>query len=157
VITEFRGKTRWLSNFHQQNDPSTGELVAIFFDGDYYATVEHAYQAAKLADRKDRRPFMDLGLKPGDAKRLGAAVTPRPDWRDVNMDIMKALLLQKFSYPDLLSKLADTHNQILIEGNTWGDKFWGQCPDGNGNWHGENHLGKLLMEVRTLLAPWSRT
>lgn len=35
---------------------------------------------------------------------------------------------------------------INNEGNTWGDKFWGVC-DGEG----ENHLGKLLMEVRAEL------
>ena len=31
----------------------------------------------------------------------------------------------------------------LIEGNTWGDTFWGQV-DGKG----ENKLGKLLMKIR---------
>jgi predicted NAD-dependent protein-ADP-ribosyltransferase YbiA (DUF1768 family) len=35
----------------------------------------------------------------------------------------------------------------LVEGNTWGDKFWGVC-DGEG----ENHLGKLLMKIRAELA-----
>jgi predicted NAD-dependent protein-ADP-ribosyltransferase YbiA (DUF1768 family) len=32
----------------------------------------------------------------------------------------------------------------LIEGNTWGDKYWGQCPIGNGR----NELGKILMAIR---------
>ena len=32
---------------------------------------------------------------------------------------------------------------MLIEGNEWGDTFWGTC-DGIG----ENHLGKILMRIR---------
>jgi predicted NAD-dependent protein-ADP-ribosyltransferase YbiA (DUF1768 family) len=31
----------------------------------------------------------------------------------------------------------------LIEGNTWGDKFWGQVKG-----EGANYLGRLLMKVR---------
>ena len=31
----------------------------------------------------------------------------------------------------------------IVEENTWGDTFWGVCKG-----VGENHLGKLLMEIR---------
>ena len=31
----------------------------------------------------------------------------------------------------------------IVEGNTWGDVFWGVC-----NGIGENHLGNILMDVR---------
>jgi predicted NAD-dependent protein-ADP-ribosyltransferase YbiA (DUF1768 family) len=31
----------------------------------------------------------------------------------------------------------------LIEENTWGDTFWGICKG-----QGENHLGRLLMQIR---------
>ena len=43
----------------------------------------------------------------------------------------------------MASRLINTGDAILIEGNTWGDTYWGVC-DGVG----ENRLGKLLMEVR---------
>jgi predicted NAD-dependent protein-ADP-ribosyltransferase YbiA (DUF1768 family) len=36
----------------------------------------------------------------------------------------------------------------LIEGNWWGDTYWGVC-----NGVGENHLGKLLMKIRDYLYP----
>jgi predicted NAD-dependent protein-ADP-ribosyltransferase YbiA (DUF1768 family) len=39
--------------------------------------------------------------------------------------------------------LLETGDAELIEGNDWGDTFWGVC-GGKGN----NFLGKLLMEVR---------
>lgn len=35
----------------------------------------------------------------------------------------------------------------LIEGNTWGDTFWGVCRG-----KGENNLGKILMRLRSELA-----
>lgn len=36
-----------------------------------------------------------------------------------------------------------TRDRMLIEGNDWGDTFWGMV-DGEG----ENNLGKILMRVR---------
>jgi predicted NAD-dependent protein-ADP-ribosyltransferase YbiA (DUF1768 family) len=61
---------------------------------------------------------------------------------------MLELLRQKFSQPDLRKKLLDTDENELIEGNPWGDKVWG-CVLYKGEWIGKNHLGKLLMQVRT--------
>lgn len=57
---------------------------------------------------------------------------------------MYGLLIEKFYDPDLNAKLQETGDAELIEGNYWGDRFWGVC-DGVG----ENHLGKLLMRVRS--------
>lgn len=33
----------------------------------------------------------------------------------------------------------------ITEGNYWNDKFWGVCLKSN---QGQNHLGKLLMNIR---------
>jgi ribA/ribD-fused uncharacterized protein len=71
----------------------------------------------------------------------------RPDWEQVKIKIMEHCLLQKFApKTKLLDKLLATKDLEIIEGNTWGDVFWGQCPLGTG----ENHLGKLLMKIREL-------
>ena len=40
-------------------------------------------------------------------------------------------------------KLLDTGDAILIEGNDWGDRYWGVC-DGVG----QNKLGLILMGLR---------
>ena len=56
-------------------------------------------------------------------------------------------LRYKFSNPDLKEKLLATGNEELVEGNWWGDQYWGIC-DGIG----KNKLGKLLMKVRKELA-----
>lgn len=44
---------------------------------------------------------------------------------------------------DLKQKLLSTGNALLIEGNTWGDTYWGIC-----NGRGQNKLGKILTRVR---------
>lgn len=59
---------------------------------------------------------------------------------------MKDLVRQKFQHPELKKKLLKTKNATLIEGNTWGDVYWGVC-----NGVGENNLGKILMETRAKL------
>ena len=57
------------------------------------------------------------------------------------------IVLSKFaSNPVLKNLLLDTNNEELVEGNTWNDTYWGAC-----NGRGQNHLGKILMKVRSLL------
>ena len=75
--------------------------------------------------------------------RRGRQVDIRTDWEDRKLDVMTKLLKEKFTNPDLKEKLLATGDQLLVEDNTWGDRFWGQVGG-----VGENHLGKLLMQVR---------
>ena len=56
--------------------------------------------------------------------------------------------LNKIKYTtnlDLKQKLLDTGELEIIEGNTWNDTYWGQCPIG----YGLNNLGKILMLIRS--------
>ena len=55
----------------------------------------------------------------------------------------RQLLRSKFSDPELAEALLATGDAELVEGNTWGDPFWGVYKG-----KGENMLGRLLMEVR---------
>jgi ribA/ribD-fused uncharacterized protein len=132
MIKSFSGDYRFLSNFYP---------VEVVLDGVTYPTVENAYQAAKTLDLEKRQDFLDV--LPGFAKRLGQRLGIRPDWNDVKLDIMTRLNEQKYMQPDLRKKLCDTYPQDIVEGNTWGDTFWGVC-DGKGS----NHLGKILMAIR---------
>lgn len=132
-IDIFHGEHRFLSNFH----PSIIEV-----GGTLYPTAEHAYQAFKTFDTNERIAILEAPT-PGKAKRLGAKATLRSDWETIKIDVMRLLLVRKFEDPELRQKLLDTGDAELIEGNTWGDTFWGVC-DG----FGHNHLGKSLMEVR---------
>lgn len=136
MIDRFIGEYRWLSNFWP---------VRIHFERLDYPSVEHAYQAAKFPT--DRREPFTYGTA-GEAKRLGRRPGKRPDWDAVKVAFMAKFLEQKF-YPgtNLAHRLLETADHQLVEGNTWGDIFWGVC-DGRG----ENQLGILLMRIRNDLA-----
>jgi len=139
MITSFRGEYRFLSNFWLS--PITyGELR--------YMTVEHAYQAAKTVIPAERE-YVRVAPTPASAKRRGHAVTRRTDWDwyAVRIFIMEELLRLKFSDPLLRARLLATREAELIEGNAWGDRFWGCVPHAGG-WVGDNHLGRLLMKIR---------
>ncbi len=138
MITDFHGDHFFLSNFFP---------VEIVFEGDVYPTVEHAFQAAKTSIREQREAIR-LAASPVSAKRLGRRVTLRGDWETVKFDIMLGFLRQKFTQPDLRQKLLETGDLELIEGNRWGDRIWGRVMI-KGQWVGKNHLGQLLMQVRS--------
>lgn len=133
VIDSFRGEYRFLSNFY-------GCLLA--YNGHKYMSAEHAYQAMKAVNESDRC-MIQRASSPGAAKRLGQTVKLKEDWEKIKMGHMLGILIAKFEIPSLRDALLATDDAELIEGNTWGDTFWGVC-----NGVGENNLGKLLMRVR---------
>lgn len=136
MIDSFEGKYRFLSNF----SPSE-----VYFEGMRYPTVEHAYQAAKSTN-----PIVRLSIQqartPAEAKKLGQQITLRPDWEDIKYEVMKELLFKKFTIEHLQLALIATEPHELVEGNWWGDTYWGVCKG-----VGENNLGKLLMLTRSIL------
>lgn len=139
-IDSFSGEHRFLSNFFPSPIESGGAT---------YPTVEHAFQAFKTHDTNDRVAILEAST-PGKAKRLGKKVTLRRDWERIKITVMKLLLVHKFQISELRQKLIDTGDAELIEGNGWGDTFWGVYQG-----MGSNHLGILLMEIRDF-AQWER-
>lgn len=131
-IDRFDGEHRFLSNFW---------AAPVRLDGWGYPSVENAYQAAKTLVVSERVPFQKCSAF--EAKKLGRTLTLRADWEAAKRDEMVALLIQKFSHAHLCKLLVATGDAELIEGNHWGDTYWGVCRG-----KGENHLGKLLMMVR---------
>jgi hypothetical protein len=133
VIGEFRGEYRFLSNFW---------LCEIAYEGERYASTEHAFQAAKTFNQSDRARIRKMSCT--EAKRYGRKVQLIEGWENKKVGIMEDLVLQKFVvHADLQEKLLATGDAELIEGNDWGDVEWGQV-----NGVGKNHLGKILMRVR---------
>jgi len=137
VIDSFNGNYRFLSNFYS---------AEIELDGLIYPTLEHAYQAAKTENLTDRRKIRQAAT-PGKAKALGKQVTCISDWEHKKIEVMEKLVRQKFTkHQALKEKLLATGDATLQEGNTWKDAFWGTYRG-----HGQNHLGKILMKVRSEL------
>lgn len=150
-ITSFSGEFRFLSNFWP---------AEVEFDKHEFPTNEHAYQYAKCVDPAWKEFFKTTKMTAGQAKRMGRKLSDgdlapfnlnwvqEKRWFEYNRHVMLELNLKKFTrHLDLRQKLIDTGDAELVEGNTWGDTYWGQCPVGNG----ENHLGKCLMLVRDIL------
>jgi len=144
MIDSFSGRWRFLSNFH----PCTIE-----FQGIKYPSVEHYYVAMKIKtdqqlDGKnitliDCREMISRMKDPAKVKQLGKVLKLRKDWDKIKLDTMLWGVREKFKDQDLRQLLIDTSEHEIVEGNNWGDKFWGVCGG-----VGENHLGKILMKVR---------
>ena len=135
MITSFSGEYRFLSNFW---------LAPVTYEGITYPSSEHAYQAAKSLNPTIREVFFMLS-SPSEAKKMGQQIIIRPDWEDVKINVMRDIVTAKFEQNEYLMRLLmETKGCQLIEGNTWGDRFWGECPVGNGR----NELGKILMAIR---------
>lgn len=143
MIESFTGKYRWLSNFYPCD---------VLYGDDHYPSVEHAYQAAKTISVRERGRIRRL-KSPGQAKRLGQTFDRPSDWDQVKVGIMRSLLRSKFRGLELRRKLIETGGEELIEGNSWGDTFWGVDQTTG---LGDNHLGRLLMQVREEVRRGSR-
>jgi hypothetical protein len=135
-INSFVDKYAFLSNFYG---------ITIWIGGTPWLTAEHLFQACKTTDPAERE-WVRMSETAGVAKRRGRQITLRSDWNEIKLDVMRYCLQKKFAHPMLAIHLKDTGDAILIEGNTWGDRYWGVCGG-----KGENMLGKLLMEVRDTL------
>lgn len=144
AIAEFRGCFRFLSNFWSTD---------VWFEGISYPSLEHAFQAAKTLDAGERE-WIRRASSPQAAKRRGGRrgeggrrITLRADWEGVKVGVMRELIAIKFAHGgELAALLLATAERELVEGNWWGDRFWGVCGD-----CGENWLGRLLMERRAAL------
>ena len=132
-IDRFQKEYDFLSNFHES------PIVA---DSLVYPTVEHAFQAAKTEYIKEKATIA-AAKTPGKAKRLGRKVTLIPDWDTRKFGIMLQLVRRKFENKKLRQRLLQTGDRPLLEGNNWGDTFWGVCKG-----RGKNNLGKILEQIR---------
>ena len=135
-VSAFTGKYAFLSNFY---------YAPITYLQHQYANNEAAFQAQKTVFSKEQQRFYMKHLtNPVDARKLGRRVTLRPDWNQLRIRYMYEICLAKFiQHPELKQALLATGDAVLVEGNSWGDRFWGRA-DG----FGENHLGYILMDIR---------
>lgn len=124
----------------------------IEFEGETFATSEHAYQAGKARKPEVRKWLMDA---PSPALLAMAAHglyvwDINSDWSKIKFDRMKRVLQAKFTqHEDLKQLLLNTGTARLVESATVDNavnRLWGEV-----NGVGKNKLGELLMEVRAEL------
>jgi predicted NAD-dependent protein-ADP-ribosyltransferase YbiA (DUF1768 family) len=125
----------------------------------YYRLISKADSPQKAKDMANLRPnprgqswlisksHPALGKMNDCIEEFKGVVKPRPDWEEVNMSVMKRGLHAKFTQnPALMDSLLSTGEREIIENSPY-DSFWGCGSKGNG----QNHLGKLLMRLRSHL------
>ncbi len=119
-----------------------------------WATTEHYFQAQKFAHEAAREAIRLTAASPMQAARMGRSRSRalRADWDAVKVDVMREAVWAKFSqHSDLRRALLWTGDATIVE-HTARDAFWGDGGDG----HGQNMLGRILMEVRGRLWPEAR-
>jgi len=144
VIDCFKGKYEFLSNFYYENQ--TDRL------GRVWASNEHFFQACKTNDPKWQE-YIWLSSYASLAKKRGREAPCRKDWNEIKDNVMLSGLRMKFGQNFMIRvQLMETNGITLIEGNNWGDTYWGVCRG-----VGQNKLGILLMQVRSELIELTKT
>lgn len=149
VIPRFEGEYRFLSNFAPSPISVTPLRIA---ERLVFPTGEHMFQALKYKAIDPavgmRHQYVHSVISdpdPNHAKKMGRKVKiDVAKWESIRIEMMRQTVWEKFKQNGLLvPRLLDTDSAMLVEGNTWGDTFWGRV-DGRGY----NLLGSILMEVR---------
>ena len=143
----FKGEHSPFSNFYPCD-----RLKA--FDNEF-RSLEHAYQYRQALHYNDEKSaaLIKVALDGRAAKRVSKRVFRSPhladDWNGKRLTVMRELLRAKAEVSEALrTALADSGDSLLVEDVPSQDGFWGRgFRDA-----GENHLGRLLMELRATVA-----
>lgn len=150
-------------HFYRANEKPYGAFSnlykrAIEFEGILYPTSEHAYQAGK-ASKPAVRDWILSAPTPALAAMAAHGLyvwDVVPNWAQIKFDRMRGVLRAKFDqHADLRELLLSTGNARLVEAGTVNNavnRLWGEV-DGKG----ENMLGVMLMELRSLYAAQKAT
>ncbi|KAJ7614087.1 hypothetical protein FB45DRAFT_937912 [Roridomyces roridus] len=151
----FRPTRRARILFYHKTDPHYGftnfSPHPVHYDNKMYPTSEHLFQSFKF---EQHRPDIAEHIRTcshratvalAQARRYQSDV--RPDWKNINVEVMDLVLWQKFTqHPSLKQELLATGDAELVE-NSDKDSFWGI----GANKQGQNELGKALERVRAKL------
>lgn len=146
----FFSKHSFLSNFHP---------APVVINGQSFISSEQAYQFSKAmaCNRDNIAESIKARIDPKKMKKDGDKVDTTPEWESRKEEVMRCILTGKFSQnAELQRKLHETGDTKLYECST--NRFWGtgwrlEAPQwqNSTNFPGANTLGKLLMEVRSIL------
>ncbi|CBZ50783.1 putative RNA recognition motif-containing protein [Neospora caninum Liverpool] len=113
----------------------------VFFQGRFFPSARHALLAARYPKAVDELSIIE-DIK--TLKKVAKEKEEDPDWMRLRLKWLEHIQRDKFRrHADLREKLRNTGGRELVWLNN-GDSFFGQV----GN-RGQNHLGRILMEIRT--------
>jgi ribA/ribD-fused uncharacterized protein len=143
--------------FYRANEKPYGAFSNLYrceieFEGERFATSEHAYQAGKPR-KKAVRDWLLCAPSPALLAMAAHGLyywDVVPGWSTGKFDRMRGVLRAKFEqHPDLRNLLLATGDARLVESATVDNevnRLWGEV-----NGVGKNMLGVLLMELRSEL------
>lgn len=143
--------------FYRANEKPYGAFSNLYrrpivFEGEEFATSEHAYQAGKARKEVVRKWLMDAPTPSLLAMAAHGLYywDIAPGWSKTKFDRMRRVLYAKFTqHNDLQTLLLSTGNSRLVEvavTDNEVNRLWGEV-----NGVGKNMLGVLLMELRDQL------
>lgn len=127
----------------------------IKFGEDTYRTTEALFQALRFSDNDIKAIIRDekspMGAKLAAKSRVAQMTVEQLSEKDVN-NMRMCIKLKLEQHPHLISELIATGDELIVEDVTKrGDKgsnlFWGAMLI-DGEWVGQNVLGKIWMEFR---------
>lgn len=142
----FQSEYAFLSNFYP---------TPLKYNGFTFSTAEHAYQFTRaiFLGKQDTAYDIRVAKHPQIAKREGAKLLSNREWDNTKVKTMREIVFSKFAQnPNLQPLLLATGDRPLLEATY--DSFWGcDLPLSarklkQGDWHGRNQLGLLLVECR---------
>ena len=130
----------------------------IEYDGKVWRTTEALFQSLRFSDdsikeliREQKSPMAAKMM----AKKYKSQMTIQPlsETDLLNMELCIQLKLEQ--YPELAKELIATGNSVIVEdvtsrGSSGSNLYWGAL-NSNGEWIGENNLGKIWMKLREQL------
>lgn len=151
-VIPFWGRQSPFSNFFP---------APIIVEGMKYQTVEHYYQSrkAELHDRQDLAIQVRANDDPLNAYRLVHPLPTNDNWKRTKRQIMTTAVKAKFQqHKHLTSLLQATGTKSLVEASPydldWGCGLRASNPEikDKTKWRGQNNMGAVLEEVRTLIS-----
>jgi ribA/ribD-fused uncharacterized protein len=165
----------YLSNFYGKLE---NKMFSLEINGFQWNSLEHYFQASKFmgpnhSNNESSKKYVDLirmsstpniakvlacqkigggypwrtKLNPAIQLSLFNGVTIRSDWENTKDDIMLNAVLAKFSQNSKLASLLLQTEEVELVEHSKRDSYWGDGGDGSG----QNKLGSILMQVRTVL------
>ncbi len=138
----------FLSQSDTVNVLSSYSHHAFQLDDAEWPSVAHYFHAMKFEDKAYREKIRQA-KHPKKAKQLGRSRLKkiRKDWKKVKTTVMtRAVYIKCRTHADVAEALLETGDRMLVENNSY-DYYWGCGRDRRG----ENHYGKVLMNVRNKL------
>jgi predicted NAD-dependent protein-ADP-ribosyltransferase YbiA (DUF1768 family) len=138
-ISSFTLEYSFLSNDH---------ICLVHYEGLLYASVTHAFQAARSSDQSVKEKISKIhDLE--SMYEIAETIEDPPGWLKARGRIMEVIIRDKFRRnPVLRQRLSDTKNSLLV--NSYEDAtnpnnlYWGTVGE-----RGENTIGKILMKIRS--------